>query len=110
MNLSEYLTFGNSVEQDELQIRLTFIPTRSDETTATEIANSLGLDQDAEYQNILESVKSETKQLDTANPSKRARMDDSDAAQIATKRRRAGDGENSVDSCRCGSMPLLKHI
>jgi len=98
------------VEQDELQVRLAFIATRSDETTATEIVNSLGLDQAAEYQNLLESIKSETQQLGSASPSKRTRMDDSDTAQTATKRRRAGDGEDSVDGCRCGSMPCLKHI
>ncbi len=80
------------LDDDDLQVRLAFIATKSDEASPRGIISSLGLQHDAEYQllndnlNERESNESEGR---TGSPSKRARSESlRDSMHSPMKRRR----------------------
>ncbi len=71
---------GNSPDEDELQIRLAFIATRSDETTSGMIAKDLELHHDPEYRRLKTPHEFGNNRISTGleKPLKRSRSSDID--------------------------------
>ena len=80
------------IGDDDLQIRIAFIATKSDETSASDIANSLRLHTDASFKRLRDEVKSrEARRAISARP-----MTSADAS--TSKRVRSRSPEESEQS------------
>lgn len=93
---------STSIEQDELQMRLAYIATRSDDASVNQIADSLSLHQDAEYKKLSRLHDRETDDASLSSPSKKTRTADvtADPLQTATTQRGGDGGEINVDGRR----------